>query len=71
MSQSHPYAFQPHAMYRIAWNTDRRELRGKPVVFLGWKQMQGDIRRAVVALVERDGSLGDRWEFNPHYLINL
>jgi hypothetical protein len=42
----------PHVVYRIADSIDCAELRGKQVVFVGWCERPGDIRRAVVRLPE-------------------
>ena len=45
--------FIEHHVYRIAYNADRKELRGKPVVFLGWREGRlGDITRAIVHLLD-------------------
>ena len=53
-----------HQMYRLAYTLDRVELRGKPVVFLGWHDRQGDFRRARVKLLN-----DDEWLVHPLLVI--
>jgi hypothetical protein len=60
----------PHVVYRIAYNSDRAELRGKQVVFVGWCERPGDSRRAVVRLLN-DGSTGEEYLVSAYFIIPL
>ena len=62
-----------HMLYRIAYNADEPKLRGKVVVFFGWHEMAGDIRRARVRLMNADGSTSpeNEWLVNPTIIIKV
>lgn len=55
----------PHKMYRLAYTMDRPELRGQPVVFLGYVERPWDIRRAKVKLIRGDSE----WLVAPGLVI--
>ena len=60
----------PHVVYRIVDNIDYAELRGKQAVFVGWYERPGDIRRAVVRLLN-DGSTGEEYLVSAYFIIPL
>ncbi len=60
-----------HKLYRLARTIDDPLLRGKPVVFRCYIERSWDIRRALVALVNDDGSSGEEWLVDPVFVINL
>ncbi len=64
---------KPHHPYRIAYNADEPKLRGKVVVFFGWHEMPGDIRRAKVRLMNDDGSTSpeNEWLVTPAIIIKV
>jgi len=60
----------PKSLYRLSYSTDDPKLRGKAVVFLEWVEARWfDIRRALVAEINRDGSLGQTWKVTPGLII--
>jgi hypothetical protein len=58
-----------HLLYRLAYNADDPMLRGRIVVFRGWHQTSGDIRRARVCLLNQDGSCGTEYLVNQAIVI--
>lgn len=59
------YGLQRGHWYKLAYNLDNRELRGKPVSFHGYKHSpSGDVVRAVVRLSD-----GQEWLVVPHAII--
>ena len=65
-----------NAMYRIAHNATKPELRGKPCVLKYLAKTESDLRlfgldyarRALVYLVTSDGSLGQAYRVTPESL---
>lgn len=63
--------FTPHQLLRIAYNVDNPQLRGKPVVYYGHVQRPRDTVRAVVRLLNVDGTTGEEYLFRPALLIGI
>lgn len=66
-----PYQFKEDGLYRLAYNMSEPSLRGKCVLFRKYVKQPGDITRAVVNLVNSDGSSGDEWLIAPLCIIKL
>lgn len=58
-------------LYRLVGQTQKPELNRKVVEFLGILDRPFDIRRAVVKIVESDGSLGEEWLVQPQSLASI
>ena len=61
----------PYRVYKISKIADEPALRGQLVTFYGWLDRPWDIRRAVVRLINRDGSAGDEWLVARSIIIPL
>jgi hypothetical protein len=71
MNKLDPYTFKEHFPYRISRTAINPAIAGKAVIFLGWRLRSFDIRRAVVRILEPDGSAGEEWLVNPSINISL
>ena len=59
---------KPFHVYKIAKGIQEPKLRSKPVVFVKMTERAWDIKRALVAILNKDGSMGDYWLINPSFL---
>jgi len=60
-----------HHLYKITKMADKPEIAGKVVVFKGYLERSFDIRRAIVRLLNPDGSEGEEWFVTPTILFDL
>ena len=64
--------FKPHFPYIISKIAEEPKIRGKVVIFYGWLKRPWDIRRAIVRIMNSDGSSSnEEWLVNPHILIPI
>jgi hypothetical protein len=65
------YDFKAHHVYKISSIIGNRQLRNKTVVFCGFSKVPHDITRAVVKLLNPDGSSGEEWQIDPSLIIRI
>jgi hypothetical protein len=66
------FELKPHHLYRVAYNIDKPELRGKLVVFLQMERY-GLYNRARVRLMNPDGGTDNQpdWSLWPSCLLKV
>ena len=65
------YNFREHFPYRLAYHLDNKKLQGKPVIFRGWHKAPWDVERAVVCLMNDDGSCGEEYLVWPTIILPI
>lgn len=63
------YGFREHHLYKLSHNMEDPKLRNKTVTFHGYSYLPGDIHRAVVRLLNSDGSCGEEWLVRPPCVV--
>mgnify|MGYP003421266408 CR=1 FL=1 len=62
---------KPHGVYRLSHILADKRIAGKPAIFVRYWKRSFDIQRAVMRLMNADGSEGDEYLVSPCYILPI